>query len=266
MRALPLSAGAGSLLPSCVSETKPVLLASDVHFGAAPPAHQRAFLDWLDHAAVAASAIIINGDLFDFWFEYRWGVTRGQEEMVAKLREIVNAGVPMTLVGGNHDWWGGRYLTDEIGVEFLRKPVLRSIAGRTAFLAHGDGLGKGDHGYSLMKGVLRSPLTRFAFGLLPIDVGDRIAGGVSNTKDRWDQWGSAQQVRSAALEDWALRKLASERELDLVLLGHTHLPLLREPEPGRWYVNSGDWVFHQSYVILEEGRPPRLADWRERRS
>ena len=58
--------------------------------------------------------------------------------------------------------------------------------------------------------------------------------------------------------------LAEHRELDLVLLGHTHLPLLREPERGRWYVNSGDWVFHQSYVILDNGKPPRLLDWRER--
>lgn len=249
-----------------MSETKPVLLASDVHFGAAPPAHQRAFLDWLDHAAVEASTIIINGDLFDFWFEYRRGITRGQDDMLAKLREIVNSGVPMTLVGGNHDWWGGRYLTDEIGIEFLAKPVLRSIAGHVAFLAHGDGLGKGDYRYLVLKSVLRSRLTRSAFGLLPIDLGDRIARGVSKTRDRWDQWGTAQKARSAALEDWALRKLASERELDLVLLGHTHLPLLCEPEPGRWYVNSGDWVFHQSYVVLEEGCPPRLADWRERGS
>ena len=115
-----------------------------------------------------------------------------------------------------------------------------------------------------MKRVLRSPVTRFAFSMLPVGVGDRIANRVSNTEDRWEQWGSAQEARSKALEAFAVELLRSEPELDLVLLGHTHLPLLREVEPGRWYVNSGDWVFHQSYVVLEEGEPPALLDWRDR--
>ncbi len=247
-----------------MSTLKPVYVASDVHFGAGPPAHQKAFLDWLEHAASEASSILINGDLFDFWFEYRWGITRGHDALLSVLREVVDSGSTLTLMGGNHDWWGGRYLTDEIGIEFLREPVTRSLAGFTTHVAHGDGLGAGDHGYRVLKVVLRSPLTRLAFGILPIGLGDRIAVGVSNTEDRWNQWGSGQQERSAALEAWAMNTLVDNRELDLVLLGHTHLPLVREAEPGRWYVNSGDWVFHQSYVILAAGEPPQLMDWRER--
>lgn len=241
---------------------KPVLLTSDIHLGATPPAHARAFLSWLDYAAEEASTIVLNGDLFDFWFEYRWGVPRGYDEVLGKLRSIVGSGVPVTLVGGNHDWWGGSYLRDEIGVEFLQEAVVREIAGRRAFLAHGDGLGDRDAGYLALKSVVRAPLTRLAFGLLPIAIGDRIASSVSNTRDRWDQWGDKQSARSDALEAWAVAKLAAEPELELVLLGHTHLPMVREVAPGRWYVNSGDWVFHQSYVTLQEGEPPRLADWR----
>jgi len=260
---VPLPADGGSRLPSRVSATKPVLLASDVHLGGAPPAHERAFLSWLDHAGAEASSIIINGDLFDFWFEYRWGITRGHDDVLEKLREIVLAGVPITLVGGNHDWWGGPYLRDEIGVDFLQDPEIREIAGRRTLLAHGDGLGEGDAGYLVVKSVLRSPITHFAFGCLPVAVGDRIASGVSNTKDRWDQWGAAQEERSAALEAWVVQTMAADRELELVLLGHTHLPMVREVAPGRWYVNSGDWVFHQSYVTLHEGEPPILTDWRD---
>lgn len=252
-----------------MSDTKPVLLASDIHFGAAPPAHEAAFLEWLDYAAVESSAIVVNGDLFDFWFEYRTGITRGHEPVLSKLRAIVESGLPVTLVGGNHDWWGGRYLTEEIGVEFLHTPERRTIAGRTCYLAHGDGLGAGDPGYLLAKSVLRSPLTRFAFGMLPIAVGDRVATRVSNTERRWarrtEQDDIHQAERSAALEVWATKKLESDPELDMVLLGHTHLPMIREPEPDRWYVNSGDWVFRQNWVTLKAGEPPRIDDWRERR-
>lgn len=241
-------------------------LASDVHLGAAPPAHEQAFLSWLRHVAPRASGLILNGDLFDFWFEYRWGVTRGHDLVLACLKELVDDGLPVTLVGGNHDWWGGRYLREEIGVEFLPAPTLRTIAGRRTLLAHGDGLGAGDQVYRAVRTVLRSPVTRAAFGLLPIGLGDRVARGVSSTEDRWDQWGPKQQARSAALEAFALGRLRDDPELELVLLGHTHLPLVREAAPGQWYVNSGDWVFHQSFVVLSPGHPPELRDWRERLS
>jgi UDP-2,3-diacylglucosamine hydrolase len=246
-----------------VSAQKPVLVVSDIHLGATPPEQRHAFNAWLDHAATAATCLVINGDLFDFWFEYHWGITRGHDDVLRRLREIVESGVPVTLVGGNHDWWGGRYLTDEIGVEFLWEPVTREIACHRTFLAHGDGLGAGDLGYRALKTVLRSPITRFAFACLPVSVGDRIAVRVSSTEERAHQRTSAQQARSAVLEAWALDKLGREPELDLVLLGHTHLPLVREAGPGRWYVNSGDWVSHQTYVTLEPGAPPRLDDWRK---
>ncbi len=247
-----------------MSTTKPVLLASDAHLGASPPSHEQAFYAWLDYAATEASEIIVNGDLFDFWFEYRSGITRGHDRILRQLREIVDSGLPVTLVGGNHDWWGGRFLTDEVGVRFQLRPEIRTLAGYRAYLGHGDGLGAGDHGYKVLKPVLRSPLTRLAFGLLPIDLGDRVAAGVSNTRERWNQWGPKQVARAEAMEAWAVERLESDAELDLVLLGHTHLPVLREVGPGRWYVNSGDWVFHQTWVTLLPGEPPRIDDWRDR--
>ena len=239
----------------------PVYLASDVHFGSVPAERERAFLSWLDHAVAEASQIVLNGDLFDFWFEYRSGVPRGYDHVLHALRAAVDAGVPVTLMGGNHDWWGGRYLRDVVGVEFLQDPVVRSYAGFRTFLAHGDGLGKGDLGYLALRMVLRGRLTRFAFSMLTPDMGDRIAGRVSKTEHRWGEPTSDDKARAAALEAWAVGKLEAEPELDLVVLGHTHVPLLRQVGDARWYLNAGDWVYHTSYAVLEEGHPPRLLTW-----
>jgi UDP-2,3-diacylglucosamine pyrophosphatase LpxH len=55
--------------------------------------------------------------------------------------------------------------------------------------------------------------------------------------------------------------LSADPDLDLVVLGHTHLPDLVEVEVDRWYVNTGDWVFHRTFVVLEEGAPPRMEEW-----
>ena len=245
----------------CVTHSQPVYLASDVHLGATLPEQEQAFMAWLEHAAGEASRIVVNGDLFDFWFEYRTGPTRGYDRILTLLRAIVDGGVPITLMGGNHDWWGGTYLTDEIGVEFLRDPVVRTLAGHRTYLAHGDGLGKGDLGYRLLKPVLRGPLTRWAFWMLPPALGDRVAGRASRTDRRWTAPNARQQERAAALESWAEEKLVGEPELDLVVLGHAHVPSLREVRPGRWYVNAGDWVYRRTYLVLEHDQPPLLSEW-----
>ncbi|MEX2048989.1 MAG: UDP-2,3-diacylglucosamine diphosphatase [Gemmatimonadota bacterium] len=240
---------------------KPVLVASDAHLGGAPPEQERAFLAWLERAGEVASWIILNGDLFDFWFEYRAGPTRGHEDVLGALRSIVDAGVPVTLMGGNHDWWGGTHLREEVGVEFLQDPVVRDIAGRRTLLAHGDGLGRGDVGYRVLKRVLRGRATRLAFGALTPSVGDALASRVSRTGRKWDEWGEHQEARSRALARWAEARLGAEPELEMVILGHTHCPLLVGAGPGRWYLNTGDWVRHRSYARLEPGRDPALLDW-----
>lgn len=240
---------------------KPVYLASDVHFGSVPAEREEAFLAWMQEAAACASEIVLNGDLFDFWFEYRTGVPRGHDRVLDTLKSVVAGGVPVTLMGGNHDWWGGRYLREEVGVDFLQHPVVRSYAGLRTFLAHGDGLGKGDLGYLALRILLRGRLTRFAFSLLTPDWGDRIAGRVSKTEHRWGEPTADDKARATALEAWAVSKLEAESDLDLVVLGHTHVPLLREVGAGRWYLNAGDWVYHTSYAVLREGHPPQLLTW-----
>jgi UDP-2,3-diacylglucosamine hydrolase len=240
---------------------KPVYLASDVHLGAAPPAKEEAFLAWLTHTPGVASQLVLNGDLFDFWFEYRWGVPRSYDRVLSLLREIVDGGVPVTLMGGNHDWWGGRFLREEVGVEFLQDPVVRTYAGLTTFLAHGDGLGRGDLRYRALRLILRGRVTRFAFGLLGPGLGGRVARGVSHTEQRWGEPTLDDKARAETLAAWARGKLESCPELDLVVLGHTHIPRLAEVAPGRWYLNAGDWVVHATYAVLAEGRPPELLTW-----
>jgi UDP-2,3-diacylglucosamine hydrolase len=240
---------------------KTVLVASDVHLGATSMIQQEAFLRWLEQAAAAAPHIVLNGDLFNFWFEYRWGHTQGHDAVLELLREIIDGGVRVTMMGGNHDWWGGSVLRDEIGIDLYDEPVVVELAGLRTLLAHGDGLGRGDLRYRVARVILRGRPTRLAFGLLPPRFGDRVAGVISKTDGRWAPPGPSELARSAALERWALGALESQPDLDLVLLGHTHVPVIVDSGSGRWYINTGDWVHHRSYAVLREGEDPRLTEW-----
>ena len=239
----------------------PVYIASDVHLGSAPSATEPAFLGWLDHCGAHASQVIINGDLFDFWFEYGTVIPRGHTRVLGALASLVDAGIPVLLMGGNHDWWGGSYLREEVGVTFHQDPVTLDLHGRKVYLAHGDGMGSGDTGYKLLKLVLRGSLTRFAFRWVHPDVGAWVARKVSNTDARSGEPLEKQLARTRYLENWATRYLEARPELDLVALGHTHIPLLKEVFPGKYYLNSGDWLVHMSYGVIESEGPVRLFAW-----
>ncbi len=242
--------------------TKPAYVASDAHLGAVPREREIAFASWLRFAGERASRIVLNGDVFDFWFEYRHAVPRGHARVLGALAEVVDAGVPVTFLGGNHDWWGGSYLTDEIGVEFHRDPVRLQLAGRAAYVAHGDGLGKGDLGYRMMRLLLRGRLTCWAFRWLHPDIGGWVADLVSQSEHRDGPPDEGDKGRARVLEAWALKKLAEDTGIDLVILGHTHIPTVTDLG-GRFYINAGDWIRYNSYAVIETSGPPRIEYWSE---
>ncbi|MEX1255997.1 MAG: UDP-2,3-diacylglucosamine diphosphatase [Gemmatimonadota bacterium] len=238
-----------------------VYVASDAHLGAAPTELEAAFLRWLEFAGERAGLLLINGDLFDFWFEWGTVIPRGHTRVLGLLARIVDSGVPVHLLGGNHDWWGGSYLTDEVGLIFHPGPVHLDLAGRRALVAHGDGLGGGDLRYRMLKRVLRSRVSRRAFRWLHPDWGTAIARGVSRTEVATTGPVDAHRRRSEFLEKWARDRLLEDPDIDLVLLGHTHIPMRVEVAPGRFYLNSGDWVRSGTYLVIEEGVPPVLESW-----
>lgn len=240
--------------------SSPVYLASDIHLGAVPEATEAAFRRWLRHVAERTDTLVLNGDLFDYWFEYRSVIPRGYTRILGLLAELVDQGMTIHLLGGNHDWWGGSFLEEEVGVRFHRDPVQLELAGHRTLLAHGDGLGPGDRGYKALKALLRSGPFNWFFRWLHPDLGSRIARQASKTEGRGAPT-RGERARAALLRRWALDALAGRPEVDLVVLGHTHVPALETTPDGRHYLNCGDWVYHRTYAVLEEAAPPRLMAW-----
>lgn len=242
---------------------KPVLISSDSHLGAVDTEREAAFVAWLEHAATRASRVVLNGDIFDFWFEYRHAIPRGHTRVLGALARIVDAGVPVLLMGGNHDWWGGSYLREEVGLELHHEPIVLDLVGHRTFLAHGDGLGRGDLGYRILRLVLRGRLTRWLFRWLHPDLGAGVAWLISQTASHGEGPSHAEDKRARCLREWAVTKLSEDPSLDLVVLGHSHVPVVEEARPGCFYVNAGDWIHHNSFVVLERDAPPRLERWWE---
>lgn len=243
--------------------TKTDYVVSDTHLGAVPRETEREFVRFLEHVGANAASLLINGDLFDFWFEWGPVIPSRHYRVLAALSKVVDAGVPVTMIGGNHDAWGGRFLAEDVGMTVYDGVLRTQIGGRDALIAHGDGLGKGDFKYRMLKSVLRSRAAVLGFRVLHPEVGMKIADRVSSTEAKATEDTSSKN-RAAFLEHWATEQLEADPALGLVFCGHSHVPALQEVKPGRYYVNSGDWVRHRTFVTVEPDAPPVLRSWDQR--
>ena len=239
-------------------------LVSDLHHYPEPQEHpgRLAFLDFLDglRRLDAPGTLWILGDLFDFWFEYGTVVPAGHERLLVGLGDLSRAGWSLHLLPGNHDFCAGRRFSACTGGEIHRDRFLElDHGGRRIVLAHGDGLGRGDAGYRMVRPLLRSRAGRALFSLLHPDVGMRLAGAFSGTSRRILRR-DLDHV-PAGLEEWAAGRLSAGA--DLVVTGHAHLGRIARL-PGGMHVSLGDWLTRWSYCIVPEdsGVEPLLLSHR----
>jgi UDP-2,3-diacylglucosamine hydrolase len=237
-------------------------IVSDTHLGAVPAATEHAFIRFLRSIRVDARSLLINGDLFDFWFEWGDVIPSRHYRVLAELADLVDAGIPVTMIGGNHDAWGGRFLREQVGVSLHNGVVRMAYAGKPALIAHGDGLGKGDLKYRMLKKVLRSKAAVWGFRVLHPEIGMRIAQGVSSTDEKHDH-DHASETRAEFLEHWAREQFAEDASLGWVVCGHSHVPALIEMGSGRFYINSGDWIKHRTYVTIDAAGGAVMRDYAE---
>ena len=126
---------------------------SDVHLGAAfcdRKALEQRFVALLDRIREEkADAVYLLGDIFDFWYEYRYVIPRGHTRALGALARLSDSGVKVYFFRGNHDVWVYNYFERELGMTVLRQPYVAEIDGKLCCLGHGDGLGRIRDGLSV---------------------------------------------------------------------------------------------------------------------
>src|SRR3954464_1493410 len=113
---------------------------SDAHLGFARQDVERSVVTFFRHVATNGRALVVNGDLFEFWFEWRSVSPRRGFRAVAALADLVDAGVQVLMIAGNHDCWGGEVLRRDVGVDYRFGPWRDTIGPWRAHIEHGDGL------------------------------------------------------------------------------------------------------------------------------
>src|SRR2546426_11854625 len=107
---------------------------ADAHLGQGPLGsnreRERDLLRLFDVVLAERAALYVAGDLFDFWFEYGHTVPKRYVAVLQRLGELRRAGLPVTYVVGNHDFWVGGYLRRGLDVAFTDGPLPLPPQGR----------------------------------------------------------------------------------------------------------------------------------------
>src|SRR5690606_6470197 len=97
-----------------------ILFLSDLHLGRGGPDMARRVeqdvIACLEHHRERVRHLILLGDIFDEYIEYRHLVPKGHTRLLGLLANWTDAGVPITYLVGNHDPWHRDYFQQELGI------------------------------------------------------------------------------------------------------------------------------------------------------
>ena len=139
---------------------KQVYFISDAHLGSWAIDHkrmqERRLVRFLDDIKDKAQAIYMLGDMFDYWYEFKYVVPKGYTRFLGKISELTDMGIEVHYFIGNHDIWTYGYLEEECGMTVHYKPITTEIYGKVFYLAHGDGLGDPDGKFKLLRRIFHN--------------------------------------------------------------------------------------------------------------
>lgn len=234
---------------------------SDAHLGSKFHADgretERKLCRWLDFVKTDAKAVYLMGDMFDYWFEYRYVVPRGFTRFLGKLSELTDAGVEVNFFIGNHDIWVTDYLQTECGVNVFKQPLVKDFGGKKFFLAHGDGLGDKSVAFHFLRGIFHNRFLQRAFSAIhprwtiPLahswSSHSRLNGGVA------DYLGEDREH----LVLFAKEQLKIAPGINYFIFGHRHIMLDLSLRPQSRVIILGDWIRYFSYAVFD-GNDVRL--------
>tara|TARA_B110000881_G_scaffold220296_1_gene244889 strand:+ start:3996 stop:4727 length:732 start_codon:yes stop_codon:yes gene_type:complete len=232
---------------------KKIYFASDFHLGSfnISDSHKREkmVISWLSSIEKDAKAIYLLGDIFDFWFEYKKVVPKGFVRLLGKLADLIDKGIDIHYVVGNHDMWMNDYLEQEIGLKLHFQEFIINEDNKLIFLGHGDGLGKGDYTYKLLKVIFSSNICKWMFSRLHPNFGISLGQAWSNkSKKRQEKLVNEDKEILAGY----CKEQQKNNPVDYYVFGHRHIPIDVKIDERCRYINLGDWIHHNTYAVYSD--------------
>lgn len=233
---------------------KKIYFASDLHLGLPnleeSRSREKLFIRWLDMVKADAEEIYLLGDIFDFWYEYKRVVPKGYTRFLGKIAEITDSGIPVHFFTGNHDVWMFDYFPKELGVSLFREPIVREYNGKKFYIGHGDGLGPGDLGYKLLKGIFTNRTLQWLFSRLhpnfSLWFGNRWSVNSRYSKEISHKFREEEEQ----ITRFARVQLKTSFH-NFFIFGHWHSPVIYPLEGNSNLILLGDWIVNNTYAVWD---------------
>ncbi|MEO8752770.1 MAG: UDP-2,3-diacylglucosamine diphosphatase [Casimicrobiaceae bacterium] len=230
----------------------PTLFLSDLHLSPERPQALAAFHAFAAGPARGAAAVYILGDLFDWWV--------GDDQMrdpfvasvVASLRGITAAGIPLSVAHGNRDFMLGQRFALATGATLLPEFVVVDLFGTRTVLSHGDEMCTDDTEYQVYRTRMRDPAMQARLLRLPYLVRRGIAWWLQRKS------GSEKALKPESIMDVAPDAVAAafaRHDARRMIHGHTHRPARHEhlvEGTTRERFVLADWHDRGSYLAVDD--------------
>lgn len=238
---------------------------SDVHMGsqyhADSMAVERKLVRWLSSISAEAKAIYFLGDMFDYWFEYKYVVPRGFVRFLGQCAMMADDGVELHFLAGNHDPWMTDYFEKELGAQVHHTAIEFTDGNKRFRLSHGDSEYRCQKKRNdLIYRIFRNPILRKLYAAIHPRWTVGLAYGLSlHSRRKGLEKQTEGRVPHAYYNDYfdlenewlvvqAKAYLEKHPEIDFFMFGHRHLLVdLALPEQKRILL-LGDWIRYDSWA------------------
>ncbi len=219
------------------------IFVSDAHIRSDRSRSAQKLMQFLNEKKPHMTHLYIVGDLFEFWFEYKYVLPKRYFKTLATLFNLAESGKTIHYILGNHEIMVGNLLKD-YGLTVHRQPVTFTIHGRRVYVSHGHKIDKRLWS-TLWERLLASKFNRSLYQLLHPDIGVVLAQSVA-ALSRKQPFSTDVSV---VFEKYARSQL---HDHDIVILAHSHIPAFSRFDGNKYYINLGDWIEHFTYAVIDK--------------
>ncbi len=230
----------------------PIYFISDIHLllqtsNNEDAKKEKLFL-FLDKVKKSQGTLIINGDLFDFYFEYKHVIPKIYFDVYMAISKLTESGVAIHYLLGNHDYWTMDFISETLNMTVHKDDIDFEINNKKFHITHGDGLLSWERGYRFVKKILHSRLTIWLFRWLHPTLGYGIAEWVASRSRHFEH--SKEHNDKVRKELIRIATPIIESGVDYFITGHYHQHTDEKIGNGRLVI-LGEWIKTFSYAVFD---------------
>jgi len=241
----------------------PVYFISDIHLMLKRTdleiKRQEVLFKFLRHIKEDGGTLVINGDLFDFYFEYKDVIPKVFVPFYYEILKLRESGVKVHFVLGNHDYWVQDFITETLFDKTYFSDTEFIINGKNFFITHGDGYLSWDTGYRILRRFIRSRIFIWTYRWIHPRIGYAFARWISKKGENYHHSEEYNKKISDEMSIHANKQFS--KGSDYFISGHYHQAIDLTLKNGKLLI-LGDWLSFFSYAKFD-GEELKLHFWKD---